>query len=290
MKTELRKRMLSARAFVKDIQIPSVPESVIKLEEIYSRKIINRYDVVNLIKQDSIIAGELLRTVNSKHFGSKEPIETIEHAVDLIGVDNPDFLNIIKSASFKTILSGSQRHKAAKEIFEYCVDIAFLCHEISGFIGSSRHQSYTLGLFIDASYLIMMNKKPEYASLYHKALSNPASALKSEINLGADHASVGALIGEYWQLPEWMRLVILLHHEKLENISLSVSEEVKSKILDAIASIKIATYIAAEVSFGSYMGESMKDEKDYALWHLGLTSSCLDEVRRSFIVDSVSSS
>lgn len=291
MKIELKDRIFLAKDFVSDIKIPAMPESIIKLEKLYSHRLIHRSDVIDIIKHDSVIAGELLKVANSKYCKKEYgEVDNIDDAVKVIGVENSNFIEIIKTASFKSLLTSSVHRKDVKEIFEYCVDIAFLIGEISPLIGENIHQYYTLGLFLDASYLIMIGKDKEFINLYQKGLSNPDKALKEELKLGADHAAVGLLIAKNWQLPNWMSLVILFHHEKLEKLEktkISSDGKTRDKVLDAIASIKIAYYIASEVSFGNYISKDLKIEKDYAMWHLGLSNTNINDIKDTFIVDSV---
>lgn len=279
----LKERVVSSKRFLKNIEIPAIPESILRLEEIYSRKIINSCDVVNIIKNDSTLSGELIKTVNSKRFGFKIEVESVAQAVEVIGAENPQLVNILKSSALKSLFRGSEQYEAVKELLEQCSDIAHVSYEIAKeVLGFDPHQAYTLGLFMDIGYLLLSSKDPRYIKSQITSLSNPYKAVKQEVTWGADHVTVGFIVSNYWHLPKWMQHAILLHHDDISSLS---SKDYPQRVLDGIAICKITSFIVAETSFGCYTSSKMKEEFEYASWFLGIDESIIGTIRKTYIVD-----
>jgi hypothetical protein len=132
----------------------------------------------------------------------------------------------------------------------------------------------------------LASKEPKYADYQIKALSVPEKALESEISMGADHVTVGYIVANYWLLPKWMQHAILLHHDGLQR--LEGMDTLQPKVVDFVAIMKIATYLVAEVSFGSYISQDLLDQSKYAQWFLGIDDDAVSQIRRTFIVDTIS--
>lgn len=278
----LRDRIQASKQTFDSISPPVVPETVLRLKEIFSRKLINSIEVQKVIESNPVVSGEVLKTVNNGLFLKKgETVNSIRDAVNIIGVENPVLLNVVTSAALKTSFKDDLSLKANIELLEYCGDNAYLSAELSRYVADiDPSEAYTFGLFMDVGYLILCSLDEQYIRIQQHALSNPYSALRQEILLGADHVCIGYLISRYWLLPEWLQKSILCHHELFADIP---DDKLSARSKDMVAISYIASYVNSEISFGAYISPEFKSKYRFAMEYLGLTDSDVRDVRRGYI-------
>lgn len=64
---------------------PPMPESITKLNELYSHPEVNSKAVEQIIQADPILYTDILRYANSPHYGFRNPLSTIAQVISLLG-------------------------------------------------------------------------------------------------------------------------------------------------------------------------------------------------------------
>jgi putative nucleotidyltransferase with HDIG domain len=175
---------------------------------------------VRLIETDLTLASKCLQMVNSPIFGLKAKIGTIQRAVVLLGANTVANIALQTGMSkvFKEDLLGYNSTK--EDLWQHGLRTAIASRLVAErLLGKENNGvAYAAGLLHDIGKVIISNYL-EHNDVTNLSPDSPQdNFLKVEFNaLGIDHAKVGAMVAEKWNLPEPIRAVILHHHRPSES-------------------------------------------------------------------------
>ncbi|GEM_PF-794793 len=177
---------------------------------------VNLSELSKIITTDPVLTGKVLKIANSSYFGMQQKVNSIGHALMIIGL-----LNI------KTILyqDGLLRLlKSKQSVDDFVIDslwehapLTAVCssHIQNLFGGLDKGTLFTLGLLHDIGKFVMNNLTPANA----RAM-DPVSVSTTEFTIhdeekiyGVNHAVVGRLLFDQWGFPEQMGKIIENHHD-----------------------------------------------------------------------------
>lgn len=284
MKNNIKKRYSDTKNYISSLKnMPLLPDTVIRLRDALSKKFVNSKDVVEIISSNSVVAGELIKKINSGKFIKKpnKEITSIKSLVDYVGVNNPILINMVTAIELKiSFSSGNYEKDQVEEIIEYTTDTAYLCAELSDFIHDiKRSEAYLFGMFIECGYILLSARQKHYFKLFFKSKSNPVKSFKEEVEIGADHACAGYILACNWDLPSWIKTGILVHHDDFKNL------KINKKIIDMLYIYHVSNYLVGEISFGSYVSSDYRKTYKAFLEELSIDESNINSIRNSFIVD-----
>jgi HD-like signal output (HDOD) protein len=199
----------------KGFNIPSMPDILVKVQNICANNEGNLEDLANLIAMDIGLSSAILKTINSPLYGMNLAVSDVAQAVMLLG-----------KGSVSTLISGilikHSFHGEAAIRFERLWDNASLVAETMVFIGKNIENKiplenlYTTGLFHDCGIAAMSIRFPStYLETLLLANEDHSETLVQYENNAhqCDHAIVGYFIASGWKLPKDICQVILNHHE-----------------------------------------------------------------------------
>lgn len=179
--------------------------------------------IADCLAQDPALVALLLRLANSPAFATSRRVESVAHALSLLGRDPVRRLVIAGAVSRASDRLPTQsllplevfwRHSA------YCAVIARLLAEGRGRHGKALADSVFLGgLLHDLGQLVMFSQQPEAAhraflsSLGEPDTLTPEAAERAE--LGFNHAELGSALAEHWGLPPVLCAMLRYHHAPL---------------------------------------------------------------------------
>ncbi|MBT4837094.1 MAG: HDOD domain-containing protein [Methylococcales bacterium] len=258
-KEELR----NAYKSIKGVKIPSVPEVVVAIHDEVNKNDADINIIKNLIEQDPVIAGIVLKTVNSPLFGLTANIESIQQAVMIMGTKN--IANMVIGSALEKLFKG--RDKALQSIWEENNAIAFCASAIaSSIVGVSKDEGYLVGLFHNCGALLLAKKYDDYKEVIEYGKLNPVDVLAEENKrYGSNHAVIGFILSHHWKLPQFISLAIYHHHVN------SCRQINSSKIRGLIATIKVSSSIVDKVLFReNTFSEDIREYDNNALAELAL--------------------
>ncbi len=185
---------------VADIQIESaMPDSDINV-------------ISKLIMQDASISGSVIKTINSPLFGLAGKVNSVSHAVNLLGLGN--VVNIVTALSLKRILSDDSVTNLNR-FWDTASDVANASMIVSKYleIGSSD-EAYSLGLFHDCGIPLMMMKYSGYLDVLERGYQDSKKSvidIENEI-YKTDHSVLGYYTAKAWKLPNHISEIISYHH------------------------------------------------------------------------------
>ena len=200
---------------VKSAQLISLPDIYLKLKELMDDPDYTMAEVALLVGRDPGMATRFLRVVNSPLYRRIRKIETVSHAVSLLGIH--EVHDIVLSASVAEAFEGIQTdvmnmQKFWQRSFYSAVMTKQLALE-SGMMESDR--LFVIGLLHDIGHLFMYLEIPEesqQAIFNAKKLGRPLYQVERQL-LGFDYAKLGGYVMGQWDLPKSLQFITCYHPE-----------------------------------------------------------------------------
>ena len=252
-----------------NFEISSLPNIFYKVNQAVEDADTSFAEIGNIISGDASLSARLLKIVNSSFYGFASKIETITHAVTIVGMTQ------LRDLVLATTIVGQFRGIPKKVL-----DMeAFWLHSISTGLTAriiaiyrkepNPERFYVMGLLHDIGRLLLLLNAPDEmkVALEHYRKGGLLYEAEQEV-LGLDHSKVAGALLEKWELPVRLTDAINFHHDPAN---------AKSHPIDA-AIIHVADIISHSMEVGG-SGERYVPPLDPVAWdQLGLPSSILASV------------
>jgi HD-like signal output (HDOD) protein len=201
-----------------DFQIPSLPGIFYQFKHAIDDPESSFDEIGGIIGNDPGLTLRILKIVNSAFFGFPQKVETVSHAISIIGREqlNDLVLSTVVMDQFKNINQSSLnmesfwRHSIACGLSAR--NLAFLKGE------NDSERFFVAGLLHDIGRLIICIKLPFKVlevSLRIKSKGETLDQAEMEA-MGFNHADVGRELIRNWQLPKTLQEAIGFHHNPTE--------------------------------------------------------------------------
>lgn len=200
----------TAEKLVASIGIPPRPQAVIAVQDEKAKADPSLKVIADAISQDVGLSAALLKTINSALFGLPRQVQSVTHAVNLLGISRVSTL--VNSLALKTSLNAF----GIERFWDQSARTALLCTWLAGKLGHDRDLAHLFGLFRDAGIPLMMKRFPDYKDTLR--LTNQPGAnftAVEDARHGVNHAQVGAIMARNWNLPAAIHDAIARHHDPL---------------------------------------------------------------------------
>jgi len=160
--------------------------------------------LAEVISSDPALTARLLRVVNSVHFGLMRRVDSVSHAISILGM--LQLHDLVLATSVATVFKGMQ--PAHMDMARYWRQsllrglVAQAAAETGQVMPAQR--LFLEGLLADIGHLVMYQTVPELAEralMRAEAERRPLHDLEQEV-VGCYYAKVGARLLEHWQLPQ----------------------------------------------------------------------------------------
>jgi len=172
-------------------------------------------DIVDLVRQDMVIAGRLLHLVNSPFYGLSQHVSSIPQALSLIGFASVK--SLVLAASFTQLLEVdlSAYGFSARGLWRHSIATAAVARSIaqrSGLTGDAVEELFVAGLIRDVGMLVLAPFLTARQITLRKQPGESDVLRRERAAIGFDHCWAGERVAEKWQLPARLRLCIAKHH------------------------------------------------------------------------------
>lgn len=221
---KLRERALASLA-----SLPPFSPILNRLIATLSREDVSFIKIAELIEKDTVLAGNVLRLVNSALYGRRATVNSVRHAVSLLGI------NKLRNATLGmsvTRMWNQVRSPAGWSMGRFnlhAVGTAMLADLLAQELPVEYAEgAFAAGLFHDLGRLLIALALPdEYSQI--AIVSSGSHLTRSECEaevLGFTHADLSADALAVWNLPDEIRVAVEYHHrprpaEQEGNFSLS---------------------------------------------------------------------
>ncbi len=250
--------------------VPTVAAAVIALVEDPNA---SGDDLRAVIERDPALAARILKVANSSMFGFSRRIETLRHAIALLGFRTVK--NLVLGASMKETFK--RFGLTERLLWEHATRTGAVAARLTDHPGIDieREEAFTAGLLHDLGKIALDNAAPDdYSKVVARAYNDGVSFVEAEREIfGFDHTELGALVAEKWKLPPRLETVIRLHHspEALDGLSL------EDRRLTALATV--STALCTRLGVGRRAPVESLDPRALPAWAaLGLGDDDLETV------------
>lgn len=229
-------------------KLVSLPEVCFLVNDLVNDPNSDIKQIGSVISQDPDLTARLLKLVNSSFYGFSTPIETVSRAIMMVGLRELQHMVWASSAveTFSNLppadanMASFWRHSIFTAVTARI--IARECHVLH------PERLFVSGLLHDIGRLLIFIKLPTQAQqiidVQHKKPERDLSEIEKSI-LGFDHAELGQVLCESWQLPESLSVAIANHH----GMRLNDEYQLESSILHVANLMAHALEIGEEDTF-----------------------------------------
>ena len=196
--------------------LPTLPRTVLKITELVNNPRSSAKDLARIITDDQVLTARLLKLVNSSFYGFPQRISTVTGAIVLLGFDA--IRNLLLTTSVFDMFSNNK--KLSKFNQEKFWDHSLGCAVGAKVIGNVlRHDKieelFVAGLLHDIGKIVEMMFLPKQFSKIADYVNDNHTLMRTaeEAILGYNHAEIGKLLGERWNLPPKLISIIAHHHQ-----------------------------------------------------------------------------
>lgn len=196
-----------------ETSLASFPDIYGRLKKVLDSPTSSADDVARVVSADPGVSSKLLKLVNSPFFGLAGTVDSVPHAVSLVGLKEVATiaLGISTIDYFKDIPA---ELIDIKKFWRHSLSCAVFAKLIAKAIGASSDRFFTAGLLHDCGRLILYKNLP-YASveslLYARENAVPLVEAEREV-IGFDHQDVARKLLQQWEFPEDLQSIISNHH------------------------------------------------------------------------------
>ena len=169
----------------------------------------------DLIEKDTVMAGNMLRLVNSALYARRGTINSVRHAVSLLGINKlrNAVLGMSISRMWKNLRAPQEWSSARFNL--HSVAVAVLADLLAQRLRVTYPEgAFVSGLFHDLGRLLIAIGLPdEHAEIYSLYQKGDRTLLECEEEiLGITHPQLSAEALAVWNLPEPIRVAVAQHH------------------------------------------------------------------------------
>lgn len=193
----------------------SLPKIYFELREALNDPDKTFQDLGDIISFDPALSARLLKIVNSPFYGFPSKIETISHAISIIGMDQLTDMALATLIIYQ--FRGIPNSLFNMEKFwRHSMACGVVARSIAEFRSEKNvERFYLAGILHDIGRLVIFKKEPALArDAFYRSKEQQENIYLSERELmGFDHADVGRELLKAWQLPPRLVEAVGCHHQ-----------------------------------------------------------------------------
>ncbi len=195
--------------------VNSPPNVYFKLREKLNDPMSSFKEFATIISSDPSLSARLLKIVNSPFYGLENEVETITHAMGIIGTEQ--LTDLVLATSVTEQFSSIPRDLVSMDLFwKHSIACGVTAKIIAAWHEEHSLESYYLaGMLHDIGSLVIYKKFPEAArKILERCKNNKEYLFNVEQEIfAATHAKVGGELLKGWGLPASLYDPVYFHHE-----------------------------------------------------------------------------
>jgi HD-like signal output (HDOD) protein len=200
-----------------DGEIKSLPAIFYKLTEACEDPDSSFEDIGSIISMDAGLSARLLKIVNSPFFALSQKIDSVSHAMGIIGVKQLN--DLVLSTAVADKFQGIHEDLIDMESFwRHSITCGMIARDIAKFNKNpNAEQLYLAGLIHDLGTLVICDRQPEKTrEILNRCNFSREFLYEAEQEiLGFNHADVGGALLKSWGMPDLLVETVLYHNDPL---------------------------------------------------------------------------
>ncbi|MBQ7592968.1 MAG: HDOD domain-containing protein [Synergistaceae bacterium] len=216
---EKSRELIKTRIISKLKDIKSFPQFVIETMKKLNDPESNAADVAKSLSRDEGLVLRILKLANSAAYGMSRNISNISEAIALLGYKSVS--NIILAATVYSAMDKGLTGYALDrgELWRHSLMVAYTSRHLAKLTEKvSTEDAYVGGLLHDIGKVILNDYVRFGYGIIVKMVEEkhiPFTEAESQV-LGFDHAMIGEILVERWEMPEGYRISVAYHHKPNE--------------------------------------------------------------------------
>jgi len=194
-------------------------------------------NVAQLIERDAVVAGNILRAVNSSLYQRRTTVESVRHAIVLLGLGKVRNLALGMSVNNLWAKTKAAPGWSMSEFNQHSVGMAVLCDLLTQRLKVIDGESaFLAGLFHDFGRLLIAVGLPvQYSEISRLQLAEQLSPQGAEREvLGFDHTDLSGDVMAAWRLPLALQTAVRHHHSPESDLTIAIPGEFRlSQVVNA---------------------------------------------------------
>jgi len=199
--------------------LPTLPMTVFKITELVNNPKSSARDLSTVITDDQVLTARMLKLVNSAFYGFPQRISTVTGAIVLLGFDAIRNL-LLTTSLFDFFSNGKNGYPVGREaLWDHSLGCAVGAKVIGNYIRYDKvEELFVAGLLHDIGKIVEMLFLPDdFLKVTARAEAEQVLLFEAEEEVfGFNHAEVGRLLAERWNLPSKLVGIIADHHQPEE--------------------------------------------------------------------------
>ncbi|VAW40022.1 hypothetical protein MNBD_DELTA03-727 [hydrothermal vent metagenome] len=203
-------------------RIPTLPAVAVEAIRLLEGDPSNFESVADLLRNDQVLSGRILRYANAAFVGARQRITSIPRAISLLGFNTVRGL-ILSVSVFDCFSDAAQeRLEGLVNFWLHAIGVAAASELLAEKLGFANvDEAYLAGLVHDIGKLICYQQMPDEFSEVCLELEKqggystdaPLALDVERRKMGLDHTDVGRIAAEQWMFPEALVKALAAHHQ-----------------------------------------------------------------------------
>jgi len=254
--------------------LPSMPTVAGAVMKVSADPASSADDLRKVLDQDPALSARILKVANSSLYSFSREVETLRHAITLLGFRTVE--NLVMAASLRDVFKNFGL--AEKLLWEHATLAGSVAGRLSSYgpIDVERESAFTAGLLHDLGKIALANTAREkYQKIVMRTYNEGMSFVDAERDeFGFDHAELGAAVADKWKLPSRLVDAIRYHHHTPDEYA--DLPQAESRL---VALTSVVTRCATRLGIGRRGPVDAINPADLPAWqHLGLSEADVDPV------------
>lgn len=268
MDTELQK----AVRLVEDL--PAIPAIANRVMQAAESDDTSADDLRAILETDPGLSARVLRIANSSIYGFSRSVETLRHAITLLGFKQVE--SLVLASSLRDVFSNFGLSE--KLLWEHATAAGVAASQLAAYkeIDVPRDSAFSAGLLHDVGKIAFTNVfRERYNAVTSRVYNDGTPTTQAEFDeFGFDHTTLGALVAEKWKLPKNLVHAIRHHHDAVPEYAEHPIEHARLTAL-----ISVITRCLTRFGIGRRGPVEALDPREISAWRfLGLDDDDLEPV------------
>ena len=233
-------------------------------------------NLAEVVKMDQSLTAKILQIVNSAYYGFYRQIGNIDHAIVILGFN--EVTNISLAACLiQAYRDGPNPYMDREQFWVHTLGAAYIARALRIYTPDViTKDAFVIGLLHDIGKVVLdQHFKPAFLEVLKESHSrqSPLHRVEHEL-LTIDHAEIGGLVAESWNLPVPLTEAIQFHHQP----ELHIGEY-------AVHLAHLANWFAHRHQIGQSGNPAPGEPAADSLRIFGFEGKDLDEVWKSLNID-----
>jgi HD-like signal output (HDOD) protein len=178
-----------------DIDIPSQPDSLVKLSLLLAEEDVNLKAAAGLIETDMALAAAVMKAVNSSLYGLKGRVQSVQQAITYLGMRE------VAAITFEMGLRAAEPAPELQPLWDRAARRGLLMGRLGQRLGLDAWAAHSAGLFEECGKAVLFRHATDhYRAMLRAAEGDTELAMLERAGFGVSHDALGAALCESWGL------------------------------------------------------------------------------------------